>query len=40
MNKKCTVNNEKKKFKKVRNNGWEKLKFIEQNSKNKKNILG
>lgn len=36
MNKKCTVNNEKKKIKKVRNNGWEKLKFIEQNSKNKK----
>lgn len=26
----------KKKIKKVRNNGWEKLKFIEQNSKNKK----
>lgn len=30
----------KKKIKKVRNNGWEKLKFIEQNLKNKKNILG
>lgn len=35
MSKKCTVNNEKKKLKKS-----EKLKFIEQNSKNKKNILG
>lgn len=34
MNKKCTVKNEKK-IKKVRNNGWKKLKFIEQNSKNK-----
>lgn len=38
MNKKCTVKNEKK-IKKVRNNGWEKLKFIEQNSKNKKKIF-
>lgn len=27
MNKKCIVNNEK--IKKVRNNGWEKFKFIE-----------
>lgn len=29
----------KKKIKKVRNNGWEKLKFIEQNSKIKKIFL-
>lgn len=34
MSKKCTVNNEKKKLKKS-----EKLKFIEQNSKNKKIFL-
>lgn len=29
----------KKKIKKVRNNGWEKLKFIEQNSKKIKKIF-